>query len=33
MIEQVDRVLTELNRLHGDADRLADEYCRIVQRA
>ena len=31
MIEQIDRVLTELSRLHGDASRLLDDYARHVR--
>jgi hypothetical protein len=31
MLAQVDEVLGQLNRLFGDANRLTDEYCLLVQ--
>ena len=31
MLDQVNQVLGELNRLNGDATRLVDQYCLLVQ--
>ena len=31
MIDQLNQILGELNRLHGDADRLLDQYCEHVR--